>query len=150
MVNSFIKPWGQEGFEVIDPSVLDLLNAVARGAPDNAVDMIEGAARFGQIEQIWSLAKAEQGGNILAALKRESHRIAPSIARLARHRRRIAMEGGGVGYYGPTFEQRLAIIFEMAQRLGGPAIAALIAPGYARLIEECGAPSGPRSTTRSS
>jgi hypothetical protein len=138
VVNSFIKPWGQEGFEVIDPSVLDLLNAVARGAPDNAVDMIEGAARFGQIEQIWSLAKAEQSGSILVALRRESHRIAPSIARSARHRRRVAMKGGGVGFYGPTFEQRLAIIIEMAQRLGTPAIFALIAPAYVRLIEEWG------------
>lgn len=138
VVNSFIKPWGQDGFEVIDPSVFDLLNAVVRGAPENALDMIEGAARFGQIEQIWRLAKAEQGGNILAALKGESHRIAPSIARSARHRRRVVMEGGGVAYYGPTFEQRLAIIIEMAQRLGAPAIAALIAPAYARLIEEWG------------
>lgn len=138
VMKSFIKPWSQEGFEVIDPSVLDLLNAVARGAPDNAVDMIEGAARFQQIEQIWSMAKDEQGSNILAALKRESHRIAPSIARLARHRRRVSMEGGGAAYYGPTFEQRLAIIVEMAQRLGAPSIAALIAPAYARLIEEWG------------
>lgn len=136
VVNSFIKPWGQEGFEVIDPSVLDLLNAVARGAPDNAVDMIEGAARFEQIEQIWSLAKAEQGGKILAALKRESQRIAPSIARSARQRRRITMEGGGTAYYGPTFEQRLAIIVEMSQRLGTSEIVALITPAYARLIEE--------------
>lgn len=136
VVNSFIKPWGQEGFEVIDPSVLDLLNAVARGAPDNAVDMIEGAVRFRQIEEIWSLAKAEQSGSILAALKRESHRIAPSIARLARHRRRVAMEGGGVGYYGSTFERRLAIIVQMAQRLSAPVIAALIAPIYVRLVEE--------------
>lgn len=139
IVNSFIKPWGQEGFEVIDPSVLDLLNAVARGAPDNAVDMIEGAMRFEQIEQIeqiWSLAKAEQGGKILAALKRESHRIAPSIARSARQRRRIIMEGGGTAYYGPTFEQRLAIIVEMSQRLGSPEVVALIPPAYARLIEE--------------
>ncbi|BBE72972.1 restriction endonuclease [Oharaeibacter diazotrophicus] len=138
VVNSFIKPWGQQGFEIIDPSVLDLLNAVARGAPDNAVDMIEGATHFGQIEQIWSLAKAEQGGNILAALKRESHRIAGSIARLARHRRRVALEGGGFVYFGPTFEQRLAIIVEMAERLGAPAITALIPLGYERLIEEWG------------
>lgn len=136
VVNSFIKPWGQQGFEVIDPSVLDLLNAVVRGAPENVVDMIEGAARFGQIEQIWGLAKSEQGGAILAALKRESHRIAPAIARLARHRRRVAMEDGGVGYFGPTFEQRLAIIVDMAHRLGAPAIVALIAPAFARLIEE--------------
>ncbi|WP_147405475.1 hypothetical protein [Cereibacter sphaeroides] len=139
VMNSFIKPCGQDGFEVIDTSVLDLLNAVARGAPDNAVDMIEGAARFDQIEQIWSLAKAERGGNILAALKRESHRIAPSIARLARLRRRFDIEGGGVGYFSPTFEVRLALIVEMAQRLGAPPIAALIAPAYVLLLEEWGA-----------
>ncbi|MFQ6777641.1 hypothetical protein V6Z69_20830 [Cereibacter sphaeroides] len=139
VMNSFIKPCGQDGFEVIDTSVLDLLNAVARGAPDNAVDMIEGAARFDQIEQIWSLAKAERGGNILAALKRESHRIAPSIARLARLRRRFDIEGGGVGYFSPTFEVRLALIVEMAQRLGAPLIAALIAPAYVLLLEEWGA-----------
>lgn len=141
VVNSFIKPWGQQGFEVIDPSVLDLLNAVVRNAPANAVDLIEGAVSFGQIEQIWSLAKAEQGGAILAALQRDAHRIAPSIARLAHQRRRVAMEGGGVGYFGPTFEQRLAIIIEIAYRLDAPAIAALIAPAYARLVEEWGSES---------
>ena len=43
-----------------------------------------------------------------------------------------------MSYYGPTFEQRLAIIVEMAQRLGAPAIVALIAPAFARLIEEWG------------
>lgn len=136
VVNSFIKPWGPHGFEVIDPSVLDLLNAVARDATDNAVDMIEGAASFGQIEQIWGLAKAEQGGAILAALRHKSNRIAPSIARLARRRRRVAMSGGGASYVGPTFEQRLAIIVNMAHRLDSPEIGALIAPAYARLIEE--------------
>jgi len=136
VVNSFIKPWGSHGFEVIDPSVLDLLNAVARDAPDNAVDMIEGAASFGQIEHIWGLAKAEQSGAILAALKHKSNRIAPSIARLACLRRRVAMEGGGTSYVGTTFEQRLAIIVDMAHRLDSPAIGMLIAPAYARLIEE--------------
>lgn len=138
VVNSFIKPWGEKGFEVIDPSVIDLLNAVARGAPDNVVDMIVGAARFGQIEQVWGLSKAEQGSAILAALRREADRIAPSIARLAVQRRRFVMEGGGIAYIGPTFEQRLAIIVEMAHRLGASAIRALIAPAYARLIQEWG------------
>lgn len=136
VVNSFIKPWGPHGFEVIDPSVLDLLNAVARDAPDNTVDMIEGAANFAQIEQIWALAKAEQGSGIMAALKHNSKRIAPSIARLARRRRRAALEGGGIGYFGPTFERRLAIIVDMAHRLDSPAISDLIALAYARLIEE--------------
>ena len=54
VANSFIKPTGAHGFEVIDPSVLDLLNAVIRAAPENAVDIVAAAASFDQIEQIWS------------------------------------------------------------------------------------------------
>ncbi len=136
VVNSFIMPSGRQGFEVINPSVLDLLNAVARCAPDNVVDMIAGAASFGQIERVWELAKEEQGNAILATLRREADRISPSIARLSLSCRRGAMAGGGIAYVGPTFERRLAIIVEMAHRIGAPAIRALIAPAYARLIQE--------------
>ncbi|QZO00513.1 hypothetical protein [Chenggangzhangella methanolivorans] len=136
VVNSFVKPWGAQGFQVIDPSVLDLLNAVARNAPDNAVDLIAGAASFHQIDQVWTLAKADQGGAIISALRREAGRIAPTIGRLAKARRRVASDSGGVGYYGPTYERRLATIIEMVQRLEAPAIAELIAPAFERLLEE--------------
>lgn len=136
VVNSFIKPWGPEGFEVIDPSVLDLLNAIARTAPENAVDMIAGAASFDQVEQLWTLAKADLGGAITTALKRAAGRIAPSIARLAKKPRRFTSAGGVVSYFGPSYERRLSIIVEMARRLEAPAIAALIEPAYARLTEE--------------
>lgn len=136
VVNSFIKPWGSHGFVVIDPSVLDLLNNIVRSAPDNAVDIVAGAACFDQIQQLWTFARAKQGGSIIVALRREAGRIAPSIARLAEARRRIVLDGGGVGYFGPTYERRLAIIVEMAQRLEASAIADLVAPIYAHLIEE--------------
>ncbi|WP_172299991.1 restriction endonuclease [Pseudoruegeria sp. HB172150] len=136
VVNSFIKPWGPHGFEVIDPSVLDLLNAVARDTPDNAVDMVQGAASFGQIEQIWGLAKTEEGAAIRSALKDKSDRIAPTIARLADRRRRVNMEGGGVAYSGPSFERRLATVVNMANLIDPSAIGALVEPAYTRLIEE--------------
>ncbi|MER9578602.1 restriction endonuclease [Mesorhizobium sp. M0400] len=136
VVNSFIRPWGSQGFEVIDPSVLDLLNAVTQNAPGNVVDMIAGAASFDQIEQLWTLAKADFSGAISNALKREAGRIAPSIARVANMARRVAMKGGGAAFFGPSYERRLATIVEMAQRLQGPAISALIAPAYARLSQE--------------
>ena len=45
---AFIKPAGTYSVEVIDPSVLDLLNAIVREAPNNAVDLIAGAADFHQ------------------------------------------------------------------------------------------------------
>jgi hypothetical protein len=57
VANSFIKPKGAHGFEFIDPSVMDLLNAVIRTAPDNAADIVAGAVGFDQIEQIWRFAK---------------------------------------------------------------------------------------------
>ncbi len=136
VVNSFIKPWGAQGFEVIDPSVLDLLNGILRSTPDNAVDILASAATFDQIEQVWRLAKSNQSGAIMTALRREAELIAPSIARQAKTERRRALDGGGVGYFGLTFERRLTIIVEMAQRLRVPEIAGLIAPVYARLIEE--------------
>ena len=136
VVNSFVKPWGPQGFEVIDPSVLDLLNAVARNAPDNAVDMIAGAASFDQVAQVWTLAKANQGGAIIGALRRRAGQIGPTIGRLARSRRRVEVPGRGVAYYGLTYERRLATILEMVQRLEAPAIAGLIAPAFECLLEE--------------
>jgi hypothetical protein len=39
IAGTFIKPFGAHSIEVIDPSVLDLLSAVLRRAPDNAVDI---------------------------------------------------------------------------------------------------------------
>lgn len=135
VVNSFIKPWGSQGFQVIDPSVVDLLNAVTRNAPENVVDMIASAASFDQIDQLWTLTKADSSGAISSALKREAERIAPSISRLANMDRRVAMKGG-TAYLGPSYERRLATVVEMAQRLEAPAISALIMHVYARLNVE--------------
>lgn len=43
IAGTFIKPFGAHGVEVIDPSVLDLLNAVVRRDPDNVVDIFASA-----------------------------------------------------------------------------------------------------------
>ncbi len=136
VANSFVKATGAHGFEVIDPSVLDLLNAVIRAAPDNAVDIVTGAAGFGQVEQIWSFAKAASGASVLGALQREAARFAPTIGRLAVEDRRISLGGRVTGFRGPTFERRLAIVVEMAERLQSAEIAALVAPSFARLVRE--------------
>ena len=61
LVGSFIRPNGAHGLEVIDPSVLDLLNSVVRTAPDNAIDIVTGAASFEQISRVWSFAKSDKG-----------------------------------------------------------------------------------------
>lgn len=139
VANSFIKPTRYHGFEVIDPSVLDLLNTVIRAAPDNAVDIIEGAENFVQIEQVWTFAKATSSGAVLAALRQQVRRLVPVIGELAIEDRRIDFGGGATGFRGPTYERRLAIIVDMAQRLASHEIADLIGPTMSRLAEAWGA-----------
>lgn len=136
VANSFIKPTGAHGFEVIDPSVLDLLNAVIRAAPDNAADIVAGAAGFDQIEQIWTFAKAPSNGSVLAAFARQVKRLIPAVAQLAIENRRIDLGGGAIGFRGLTYERRLTIIVEMAERLASAELAALVAPMMARLEGE--------------
>jgi hypothetical protein len=131
VANSFIKPTGVHGFEVIDPSVLDLLNTVIRAAPDNAADIVAGATGFDQIEQMWTFAKAPSNGGVL-----EVGRLIPAVAGLAIENRRIDLGGGATGFRGPSYERRLAIIVEMAERLANIEFAALVAPTMARLVEE--------------
>ena len=43
---------------------------------------------------------------------------------------------GAVGYRGPAFERRLAVIIDMADRLLSQAISTLVLPLYARLQQE--------------
>jgi hypothetical protein len=120
VANSFIRPTGAQGFEVIDPSVLDLLNTVIRAAPDNAADIVARAAGFDQIEQVWTLAKAPSNGGLLAALGHEVMRLIPTVARLGIENRRIDLGSGTTGFRGPSYERRLTIIVEMAERLAKP------------------------------
>jgi len=136
VANSFIKPTGAHVFEVIDPSVLDLLNAVIRAAPENAVDIVEAAVSFDQIEQIWRLAKATSNADVLDTLGREVGRLLPAVTRLAAETRRFEMGGGAVGFRAPTYERRLTVIVQMAERLASAELAAFVATMMARLEEE--------------
>jgi len=51
LANAFLRPTGKNAFEVLDPSVIDLLNAVIRKAPENAIDLVLGAVDFSQVER---------------------------------------------------------------------------------------------------
>jgi len=133
---AFIKPSGTQGIEVIDPSVLDLLNTVVRSAPDNAVDIMAAAASFEQIEHVWSFAKAEKGGPVAAAIRRDADKLVGAVRHRMGEERRVDLGGGSIAYRGPTFERRLALVVEMAERLSSPAFVALIEPLFARLEQE--------------
>lgn len=130
---TFIKPYSAHGIEVIDPSVLDLLNTVVRQATDNAIDLISGAATFDQIHRIWVFAKAPMNGSVLDALRECSDRLADSMADHMAKERRIDLGDGTIGKRGMTFESRLATVIDMAERLASAELAKLVGPLFERL-----------------
>jgi len=137
VAGTFIKPSGVGGVEVIDPSVLDLLNAVVRSTPENAIDVVSGAASFGQVERVWTFANAAEGGPVLDQLRHHAEQLADVVQTLAAEGRRIEVYGG-VAFRGATFERRLAVIVAMADRLQSHAFAALVMPSFSRLKLEWG------------
>lgn len=88
---SFIRPGNQ--IELIDPSVLDMLNAVVRQDVLNALDMIEGAVRFEQARRIWNYAHAE-AEPVLNYLAAESSRVAAAFERLLLAPRKVPNSHG--------------------------------------------------------
>ncbi|MCK1377963.1 restriction endonuclease, partial [Bradyrhizobium sp. 24] len=98
IAGTFIKPFGTHGVEVIDPSVLDLLNAIVRRTPENAIDVVAAAHNFDQIEHVWTFAKAQSSGAVLEAFRHNDGPIAASLAQRMTEGRRIDMGKGAVGY----------------------------------------------------
>jgi hypothetical protein len=136
VAGTFIKPWSEHGVEFVDPSVLDLLNTVVRGAPENAVDIVAGAANFDQIERIWKFSKAEKSKPVATALAQNVNRLESSIGRCMLGERRINLGGFSVGYRGATFERRLAILTDMADLMPSGRFSELVVTLFNRLQQE--------------
>lgn len=115
LANAFLRPTGKNAFEVLDPSVIDLVNAVIRKAPENAVDLVVGAVDFSQIERVWEIATAVPG--VRTALVQAGPAVAAAIeGRLARRSRLVAFQGGP-GLLPWNDEARLAAALPLADAL---------------------------------
>ncbi|MFY0662607.1 MAG: restriction endonuclease [Shimia sp.] len=136
IAGTFIKPIGSHGFEVIDPSVLDLLNSVVLVDPENAIDIMTGAASFDQIKRIWSFAKSKSRRSILEAFRMKANQIADPISIQMLKRRRFDHGNGSVSYRGSTFERRLAVLLDIAEKLGSDNITSLVPVLFSRLEHE--------------
>ena len=115
LANAFMRPTGKNAFEVLDPSVMDLVNAVIRKAPENAVDMVVGAVDFSQIERIWEVAKTMPG--VKTALVQAGPAVAAAIKRRLARRSRLVAFQGGPGLLPWTDEARLAAALPLADAL---------------------------------
>ncbi|WP_316192525.1 MULTISPECIES: restriction endonuclease [unclassified Bradyrhizobium] len=116
LINAFIRPQGKTAFEVLDPSVTDLVNAVVRKAPENAADMVIGAIDFSQIDRVWELSKAG-GASIATALIQGGADVAAAI------KDRVSAKSRLMTFENSTFametspEARLAAVLPIADRL---------------------------------
>ena len=68
--------------EVINPSVMDMLNAAVRKSPENAVDIVVSAIRFEQLSRIWAVAIADGNQTVQTILADEADQLVASIERL--------------------------------------------------------------------
>ena len=111
---SFLHPGPT--ISVLDPSVIDMLNAVIVRDPANALDMIEGAIRFEQARRVWRFAVSADGSSILDYLYGEASRVSSAFERLLSAPRKRQIEGGVV-YFDDSIELRIATMIQVAETL---------------------------------
>ena len=136
LTNAFIKLTSTNVVEVLDPSVLDLLNAVIRDTTDNAIDLICGVTSFNQIERIWSFANSADGQSVMRALSEKVEIISASIEPRLYDKRKVKIENGSIAYMGTTFERRLVVLIEIADHFQHTLYLKLIEKFFDRLNEE--------------
>lgn len=128
---SFIHPGTQ--IELVDPSVLDMLNAVVLRDTLNALDMIEGAVLFQQARRIWTFSLSEEGRPAHDRLLDESTRVASSFERLLAAPRKIALERG-VAFVDDSIELRVATVIQVAEILHSNELALVAASAVDKLV----------------
>jgi hypothetical protein len=134
--DSFVRPTISGGVEVIDPSVLDLMNAVVREAPANAMDIVAFGRSFTQVEHVWKFAQIEGNDTVMDELAQHPSRFASHVGTLAAMPRRVEWGDNSFGYLAPPYEVRIRILLEMANSLGCKEIALHFDQTFARLKAE--------------
>ena len=133
---SFVRSPGHDAVEVVDPSVLDLIGGVLLEAPENAADLLVGAARFSQVERLWMYGWQE-GSAIPEEVWHEAAReAAPVVRTLTLEGRRVEHPDGVTTWCAPTYERRLAVVLDIAAEIGTREYRDLIEPLVGCLFEE--------------
>jgi len=133
---AFIKSQGNGRYAVLDPSVLDLFNALVWDSPDNAIDLISCAVSVEQIGRLWALAQNEKQDGLKKVLTAHTTTLVTAMERtiLLAYRRRGA--DNHVTYHGISYELRLGYLVSIADQLRSPELLALIPPLLDRLEDD--------------
>ena len=70
---AFVTVDSKNAVSLIDPSVHDLLNAVLKDAPENAIDLIEGARYFRQAAIVWNFGNSLEVGQCHSATRKSQN-----------------------------------------------------------------------------
>lgn len=114
---AFIKSGQHNTVKVIDPSILDLMNSVVRRAPQNALDIINNAVSFDQVQAIWEFAKSQKSQDVLATISSNINQLIPTIHAGLVENRRFVRPDGTVIYFGSGYEKRLSFACNMAKTI---------------------------------
>jgi GTPase SAR1 family protein len=136
LVGAFIKNEKPEIVEVLDPSVLDLLNEITRENPDNIIDLIGGANNFTQIKNIWSFARSTSSGKTLEKIIENSNDLLTTLNIVAFLPRVHITTNGAKVYTGISFEERLSTSIDITDKIKDPKFLDLIKNLHSRLKEE--------------
>lgn len=126
LYGSFLKPSGTHSIEVLDPSVLDLMNAVVRTAPDNVLDILASATNFEQLDRMLSLAMQKESSAVGGTLRRHYSRVEISIANVSLGEFRQSQSDNIVRRVGRSYEDRLAALARRHSVVPAPALESLM------------------------
>jgi hypothetical protein len=129
---SFIRPGIQ--IEVIDPSVLDMLNSVLRQDDPNALDMIEAAVRFDQARRVWSFARTSENRAILSFLSSEEVRFTAAVTRLLHAPQRVST-GNGAAHVDDSSALRLGTVLDIADTLELTSLRPIVIAAIEQLLQ---------------
>ncbi|MBB3428613.1 hypothetical protein FHT85_005639 [Rhizobium sp. BK312] len=135
LANGFVRPTQHGGVEVIDPSVMDLMNSVMLGAPQNAVDLALAMVNPSQLERIWRVATSIGKANVLPELDEAMGEIAPNLEATLLADRRLR-HGDAIFSFSLTYEQRLNLLLSIYQETSGAALLPIIQKLLERMKQE--------------
>jgi hypothetical protein len=111
---SFIRPGAE--ISVIDPSVLDMLNAVIRQDPLNAIDMAEASIYFEQLTRLWKFSVADGSSSIINLFKADESRASTIFSSLLSAPQAV-MPKSTRAFNESTIEARICTVLEAANSL---------------------------------
>lgn len=136
LIGAFIKIESVDRVEVLDPSVLDLFNEVIKETPENAIDLLYGAVNFEQIKKVWSFANSVNNQVVLKKLVENPTVLSSNLERVMYTSRKRKHSDGITIYTGATFEERLSVLIDIADKVQSPVFLKLIETLHQRLKQE--------------